>query len=311
MNEAKFRRVEGLAAEVKRVEQLANPLMRRPAIDRIAEQRMADRRHVDPYLVRAPGLQPAFYQRGVAPVLELLPMGDGALASPILHDCDFLAVAARAGEGRVYCTFHSRRHAGHGGKIAAVDRVRLELLGQPFVGDVGLGDNQEAGRVLVDPVNDPGPGNSADSGQASAAMVEQGVDQCSVAVARGGMNDQPGRLVDHQQMLVFEEDGERDFLRFVVRRLGLGNGQAELLAARDLGCRVAERGAAAVQRAGADQRFQPLAGERRKCVGEGAIQPPACMGRRQSHVDNLLPPGHRQGCGAGAFRFQAGLPWRG
>ena len=37
-------------------------------------------------------------------------------------------------------------------------------------------------------------------------MVEQGVDQRAVEIARGRVDDQPGRLVDDQQMLVLEHD---------------------------------------------------------------------------------------------------------
>jgi hypothetical protein len=54
------------------------------------------------------------------------------------------------------------------------------------------------------------------------AMMEQRIDQGAVEIARCRMDDQPGGLVDHDQMLVLEDDVERDILRLVVRRVGSG-----------------------------------------------------------------------------------------
>ena len=62
-------------------------------------------------------------------------------------------------------------------------------------------------------MDDTGPGDAADAGQAPGAMVEQSVDQRPFAVAGGGVDDQPGRLVDDEQMVVLEDDGQRNVLR--------------------------------------------------------------------------------------------------
>ena len=48
------------------------------AVGRIAEQRVADRRHVDAHLVSAAGLEPAFDQGGLAQRLHDAKAGDGA-----------------------------------------------------------------------------------------------------------------------------------------------------------------------------------------------------------------------------------------
>ena len=101
---------------------------------------------------------------------------------------------------------------------------RRELRRQPFMGDVGLGDDEQARRVLVDSVDDPRPRHSADPAEPPGAMVEQGVDQRAVEIAGGRMDDHPRRLVDDEQMIVLEDDVERDVLRLVMCRLGLGNG---------------------------------------------------------------------------------------
>jgi hypothetical protein len=111
-------------------------------------------------------------------------------------------------------------------------------------------------------------------------MVEQGVDQGPVAVAGGRVDDQPGRLVDDQQMLVLEDDRQRDVLRLVVRRLRLGDGERERLVAADLGRRVARR---ACRRGGSarrlDQRLQPLARQGRHAAASArSSRQPAWLG---------------------------------
>ena len=170
--------------------------------------------------------------------------------------------------------------------------MRGELPRQPFVGDIGLGDDQQPGRVLVDAVDDARPRDAADPRQAAAAMVEQGVDQRPVAIAGGRMDDQPGRLVDDQQMLVLEDDGERDVLRLVVRRLRLGDRQLERLVALDLGRRVANRLAVASGRrcGSAPSAARATASARpRPARGRAASR----RGPAPSVTSNdLLPPGH-------------------
>ena len=101
---------------------------------------------------------------------------------------------------------------------------------KPFVRDVGLGDDQQPRRVLVDAVDDARPRDAADPGQPPRAMVEQRVDQGAVEIARGGMDDHAGGLVDDDQMIVLEDDVERDVLRRVVQRGG--GGDADLVIAR-------------------------------------------------------------------------------
>ena len=46
------------------------------------------------------------------------------------------------------------------------------------------------------------------------AVVQKGVDECAVAMTSGGVNDQPGRLVYDDEMLVFENNIECNVLRY-------------------------------------------------------------------------------------------------
>ncbi len=50
-------------------------------------------------------------------------------------------------------------------------------------------------------------------------MREERVDQGVLRIARAGMHHHSGRLVDHEQIIVFEQDRERDRFRL---RLDLG-----------------------------------------------------------------------------------------
>ena len=56
------------------------------------------------------------------------------------------------------------------GQIGAFHRVVGKLSRQPFMRRVALGDHQQAGRVLVDPVDDAGPRDPADAGKLAAAL---------------------------------------------------------------------------------------------------------------------------------------------
>ena len=77
---------------------------------------------------------------------------------------------------------------------------------------VGLGDDHQPGGVLVEPVDDARPLHPADARQRRAAMADQRIDQRAVGMARRGMDDEAGGLVDDDEVLVLEHDVERDVL---------------------------------------------------------------------------------------------------
>ena len=107
-------------------------------------------------------------------------------------------------------------------------------LREAVVGGVVLGHHHDARRVLVEPVDDPRPPHAADAREAVAAMGQQGVDQRLVGVAGSGMDDQPGRLVEDEQIVILEQDIEVDRLRLGLGRLGRRNIDDETLAGFDL-----------------------------------------------------------------------------
>jgi hypothetical protein len=143
MREAQRRGVQRLAREGR--DGAAPPGRQRlrrhlaaPAIDRIADQPVADMGHVHPDLVRAPGLQPAFDQRagGGAPKLPAPAPASPRAARGRQHRLA-LPVGAVAGELRRRCapprlsrdarTPRSRGSAGIGHAVAQRQIAPLDL----------------------------------------------------------------------------------------------------------------------------------------------------------------------------------------
>ncbi len=134
-------------------------------------------------------------------------------------------------------------------------------------------------------------------------MVKQGIDQRSVKISCGGMDDQAGRLVDYQEMLVFEDDLERNILWFIVRRCRLRHGDAKSFSSANLGRGIADRLAPRFDSAAADQGLQSLTGEGWNSVCECTIQPPTRMDGLQANIDRLMTP-HKLGYGFGPNSVQ-------
>ena len=74
------------------------------------------------------------------------------------------------------------------GEIFARQRQLAAVIGEEareaVMRGVGLGDDQQAGRVLVDAMHDAGLLHPADAGQAIAAMGDQRIDQRAASHAR-------------------------------------------------------------------------------------------------------------------------------
>ena len=99
-----------------------------------------------------------------------------------------------------------------------------ELSRELLVRRVIFRDDETTARLLVETMNNAGTLLSADPGEA-CAMMEQGVDQGVRLVSGAGMHDQPRRFVEHEQVVVFEENLERNFLGLRVDFTKRRNGQ--------------------------------------------------------------------------------------
>lgn len=124
------------------------------------------------------------------------------------------------------------------GAVSAFGRVGGELIGETMVGGVGFGDDQQAGCVFVDAVNDAGPFFATDAREVSAEVMEKGINQGAGVGARGRVDNHARGFVHDEEVVVFVDNVERDRFgkRFDVD--GIGDGDLEDIAFGDLGLNV-------------------------------------------------------------------------
>src|SRR5262249_9276086 len=196
-----FQRGFGLAGKLIRF------ALEAAAIDRVAEERMADGREVYADLMGAPGLEPAGeearYWRTVAAgiAFEDLPMRDrGAAAGAHRH---LLAQPRVTADRLVEGAAGPRRGAQKEGEIPATQLLAAavvgELAAERAVGALGLGHHHETARILIEPMHDARALDAADPGEAGAAMGHERVSQRAGPVAGRGVHDEPRRLVDDDE----------------------------------------------------------------------------------------------------------------
>ena len=207
-------------------------LVRRfPSVRRVAHDGTSDRGHVYAYLVRASREDVALHERDHAARFpdiwgdgfgvggERAVVGDGELAV-LRHDGHLLAVALVPPNQVLDVSFGG---IGNPMDDRAVDLadviVRREILGERVHGDLRLGDDHHAGGVLVEPVHDARTRHAADAFEVGA-MVQDGVHERAGVVSGRGMDDETGGLVENEDVVIFEEDVERDVLRLRLRRDG-------------------------------------------------------------------------------------------
>jgi hypothetical protein len=92
---------------------------------------------------------------------------------------------------------------------------------------VAARDDEQARRVPVEPVDDPGPLLVLPA----RGEPDQPVHERPRRVPRRRVDDDPGRLVDHEHVVVLVGDSKRDLLALQPGRGGLGHGQLDVLPA--------------------------------------------------------------------------------
>lgn len=83
---------------------------------------------------------------------------------------------------------------------------------ESVVGGIGLGDDKNSGRVLVDSMDDSGASFSADAGQVASEMMQERVDQRAGRCPGGRVDDHSCGLVDDGNVSVFVDYLERNVL---------------------------------------------------------------------------------------------------
>ena len=196
MVEGQFRGVQSWRAEAAdhpkrfRVRRARQPAP--GAVTPIPHQRMADARHVDPYLVGAPGFQNRLKEAVRAEALLDPHFGDRSAtvrAHPLAR-----AVSRMPADGLVDGAAGDHRAFGHA-QIAPEQRPLGEGGDQAAAGRGGGGHQQQAGGVLVESMHDAGPGQR---GERRTAM-QQAVHQGAVPLPGARMHHHARRLVHHRK----------------------------------------------------------------------------------------------------------------
>ena len=169
-----------------------------------------------------------------------------------------------------------------------------------------LGDHQEAARVLVEPVHDARPPHAADARQAVAAMGDERVDERAARMPRRRMHDEPGRLVDHDEVVVLVDDRERDRLRLRLGRRGRRHDERDARARARLERRIAHNGSSTVtrpSRISACRRLRDRSGKARartRSSRSGAPSSATTSSRRSPPAGATVASGAEAAAGAGA-----------
>lgn len=225
MDEAQRPRVQALPAQA-----LFRPLV---AVDQIAEQRVADVRHVHADLVRAAGLQLAADVRVAVVARDDRPVRD-RVAGVFGRHGHALAVRRVAADGRVDRAGIFAQIAADDGLIRAGHRMVGQLRRERKMRKVVFRRDEQTGCVLVDAVHDAGPPLPADAGEAVAAVGEQGVDERAVLVAGRGVHDHAARLIDDDEVIVLIHHVQRQILRHQLRGRGIRQRDDKRVAGRCL-----------------------------------------------------------------------------
>src|SRR5918992_4743294 len=118
-------------------------------------------------------------------------------------------VAAVATDGGIDAARARRGLPADEGEVAALDLALPNRFLQRRVRRVRARDYEEAGGVAVEPVDDA---RSLRVGPTGGSEREELRDQRPRPGPGAGVNDHPGRLVQHEQVLVLVADGDGDRL---------------------------------------------------------------------------------------------------
>ncbi len=204
--------------------------LRRGAVESIADDGMADGGHVDANLVGTARFDADADQGELAEArveaandFVVRDGGTGVFGRAGGHAGAAHRIAADgSGDGSLLaldCALHEC-------DIGLADLTRGKKFGERGVGGVVFGDDDEAAGVLVEAMDNAGPEVAAGCRKRFESK-EQRIDE-GVAVARifsfagAGVHHHAGGLVDDGEVLVFEDDVERNVLRRGFERCGMG-----------------------------------------------------------------------------------------
>ena len=180
---------------------------------------MADRGEMHAYLVRAAGDRMRLHQREPA-VRPVKAFDDPILrksSASSLHHRHLLALLRMPPDGSIDLALRLTQSPCRQSNVRLVDAALLHLAREAAVRRVRLRHDDEAGRVLVEPVHDAGALHPADARQVRHER-QQRVHERAVRVSRRGVHREPRRFVHHDELVVLVDDADGDVLRREVER---------------------------------------------------------------------------------------------
>ena len=176
------------------------------AVKLVAQDGMAEVMEVHPDLVGPAAVQDAFDEADLVAGTKnaILGFRGAALASRDAHP---LAVHGMTRDGFVDDSRSLAQDSSDEGEIDFRHRPRGKLAGQIAVGRVVLRDDESAAGFLVQTMNNSRAFLSPDAGKILAVRQEC-VHQGMRLMPRARMHDDAGRLVEHEEIVVLENDVE-------------------------------------------------------------------------------------------------------
>lgn len=183
------------------------------AIDRITNQRVPEMREMNSDLVGSTRREAALDEGGMAfeRALDTI-SGERRFSLSGRDDGHLFTIDVAAPDVTGDIAHWRVGDAPDKGGIGPFDSTCGKISRQCIVRDLGLGDDDQAARILVEAMHDTGPPDPSDAGKTGAAMGEQRVDEGSFQVSRGGVDDHSRRLVDHDQVWILKADIESNRL---------------------------------------------------------------------------------------------------
>src|SRR5215471_21592137 len=135
--------IEAEAAGMQCLSMKSDPVS--PSVDRVAHQRMLERREVDAYLVSTARLEPAAEKRTFCETRAHFVMRDGSLACR--YHCHRGALDRVSSNRRIDVSAASE-HAVNERDVLAPHRSRLKLSHELALSGLGLSDHQEPASVF-------------------------------------------------------------------------------------------------------------------------------------------------------------------
>ena len=215
MREHEPRGVQKRPLEMRDRAQVAGHAPVDAAVERVADDRMADRAQVHADLVRAAGVDRHLRERqrrrrtARARTMRVTASRLRRARADIFLRFDRIAADRRVdAPARLHLAPDER-------DVFLLDLAIVELPRQLLVRRVVLGDDHQPRRAAIEPVHDARPLLAADAAEIVDVM-EQRVDQRAARVPGRRMHDHARRLVDDDEVAVLVEDRQRQ--RFGLRR---------------------------------------------------------------------------------------------